>query len=106
VVLLAAWGRTRFLVALTWAALIAIHRLADLHQVREAQSLAAVPPALAPLLFTLLTGLVLVVPILLTAHQIAQGSDAFVRRRSINCGESGIPVPVWLAQLADRRRVP
>jgi hypothetical protein len=30
---------------------------------------------LAPLLFTLLTGLVLVVPIILTVHQITQGSD-------------------------------
>jgi predicted PurR-regulated permease PerM len=53
---------------------------------------------LAPLLFTLLTGLVLLVPIVLAVHQIAQGSDAFAR--SLNqLQQSGIPVPVWLAQL-------
>jgi predicted PurR-regulated permease PerM len=53
---------------------------------------------LAPLLFTLLTGLVLLVPIVLVVHQIAQGSDAFAR--SLNqLQDSGIPVPAWLARL-------
>jgi predicted PurR-regulated permease PerM len=97
VVLLAAWVARDFLVALTWAALIAITvwpiyiRFAWL--IFGGRS-----PALAPLLFTLLTGLVLVVPILLTAHQIAQGSDAFVRALD-QLRESGMPVPFWLAQL-------
>src|SRR5947209_16846137 len=78
VVLLALWVAREFLVALTWAALVAITvwpiyiRFARLISGRRSLSL-------APLLFTLLTGLVLLVPIMLTVHQIAQGSDAFVR---------------------------
>jgi predicted PurR-regulated permease PerM len=95
VVLLAAWVARDFLVALTWAGLIAITiwpiytRLVRLFFTGR---------ALAPLLFTLLTGLVLLVPIVLTAHQIAQGSDAFVLALN-QLRESGIPVPAWLAQL-------
>ena len=97
VVLLALWVARDFLVALTWAALIAITawpiytRFASLTPGGRS-------PVLAPMLFTLLTGLVLLVPIVLTAHQIAQGSDAFVRVLN-QLRESGIPVPVWLAQL-------
>jgi hypothetical protein len=34
----------------------------------------------------------------LTVHQIAQGSDAFVRWVS-QLRRDGIPVPVWVAQL-------
>src|SRR5258705_7542017 len=97
VVLLAAWVARDFLVALTWAALIAI-TVWPIY-IRFARLIfGGRSPALAPLLFTLLTGLVLVVPILLTAHQIAQGSDAFVRALD-QLRESGMPVPVWLAQL-------
>lgn len=97
VVLLAAWVVRDFLVALTWAAVIAI-AVWPIY----IRFTATVPggrfPALAPLLFTLLTGLVLLVPIILAVHQIAQGSDAFAR--SLNALQhSGIPVPVWLAQL-------
>src|ERR1700730_16961983 len=48
--------------------------------------------------FTFLTGLVLLVPIALAAHQIAQGSDTFAQ--SLNrLQESGITVPVWLVRL-------
>lgn len=97
VVLLAAWVARDFLVALIWATVIAISAwpiyirfAARIHGVRS--------PALAPLLFTFLTGLVLLVPIVLAAHQIAQGSNAFAR--SLNqLQESGIPVPVWLVRL-------
>jgi predicted PurR-regulated permease PerM len=97
VVLLALWVAREFLVALTWAALVAITvwpiyiRFARLISGRRSLSL-------APLLFTLLTGLVLLVPIMLTVHQIAQGSDAFVRTLN-RLRESGIAVPAWLAQL-------
>src|SRR5882762_7167783 len=96
IVLLAVWVARDFLVALTWAAVIAItcwpiylcfERLVG-HRSRS----------LAPLLFTLVTGLVLLVPIIVTVHQLAQGSEAFVR--AINrLRESGIAVPAWLAQL-------
>jgi predicted PurR-regulated permease PerM len=52
----------------------------------------------APLLFTLLTGVVLVVPMILTVHQIAQGSDAFAHWVT-QLRQEGIPVPGWVAQL-------
>jgi predicted PurR-regulated permease PerM len=97
VVLLALWVAREFLVALTWAALIAITtwpvyiRFARLISGRRSS-------LLAPLLFTLLTGLVLLVPVILAAHQIAQGSDAFLRALN-RLRESGIAVPIWLAQL-------
>jgi predicted PurR-regulated permease PerM len=97
VVLLALWVARDFLVALTWAAIIAITAW-PIYTRFASLVLGGRSPALAPMLFTLLTGLVLLVPIVLTAHQIAQGSDAFVRVLN-QLRESGIPVPVWLAQL-------
>jgi predicted PurR-regulated permease PerM len=97
VVLLATWVARDFLMALIWAGVIAI--TAWPIYVRFAASIfAGRSPVLAPLLFTFLIGLVLLVPIVWAVHQIAQGSDAFAR--SLNeLQESGIPVPVWLAQL-------
>src|ERR1700675_2464320 len=78
VVLLAAWVARDFLVALTWAAVIAI--TAWPIYIRFATPiLGGRSSALAPLLFTFLTGLVLLVPVILTVHQIAQGSDVFAR---------------------------
>jgi predicted PurR-regulated permease PerM len=95
VVLLAAWVARDFLMALIWAAVIAI-AVWPIY-VRFATSIGR-SPVLAPLLFTFLIGLVLLVPIVWAVHQIAQGSDAFAR--SLNqLQESGIPAPVWLAQL-------
>jgi predicted PurR-regulated permease PerM len=96
VVLLSAWVARDFLVALTWAALIAITTWPI--YTRFARLIPDRRSPLAPLLFTLLTGLVLLVPIVLTAHQIAQGSDAFVQELN-QLRESGISVPTWLAQL-------
>src|ERR1700726_1587085 len=93
VVLLAAWVARDFLVALIWAALIAI--TAWPIYVRFAASIfVGRSPALPPLLFTFLIGLVLMVPIVLAVHQIAQGSDAFARSLK-HLQESGIPVPDW-----------
>ena len=97
VVLLAAWVARDFLVALTWAAVIAI-AVWPIHIRFAISVLGGRSPALASLLFTLLTGMVLLVPIVLAVHQIAQGSDAFAR--SLNqLQQSGIPVPAWLARL-------
>jgi predicted PurR-regulated permease PerM len=97
VVLLAAWIARDFLVALTWAAVIAI-AVWPIYIRFAISVLGGHSPALASLLFTLLTGMVLLVPIVLTVHQIAQGSDAFAR--SLNqLQQSGIPVPAWLARL-------
>jgi predicted PurR-regulated permease PerM len=97
VVLLAFWVARDLLSALAWAAVIAITtwpiyiRFTSL--ISDGRS-----PVLVPMLFTLLTGLVLLVPIILTVHQIAQGSDAFVRWVG-QLRQDGIPVPVWVAQL-------
>jgi predicted PurR-regulated permease PerM len=55
-------------------------------------------PALSALPFTLLTGLVLVVSIVVALHQIAQGSEAFTRWLA-QLQEGGIPVLEWLARL-------
>src|SRR6201996_741894 len=97
VVLLALWVARDFLVALTWAALIAITTWPI--YIRFARLISGRRSSLfAPLLFTLLTGLVLLVPVILAAHQIAQGSDAFLRALN-RLRENGIAVPVWLAQL-------
>src|ERR1700737_2271547 len=97
VVLLAAWVARDFLVALTWAAVIAI-AVWPIYIRFAVSVLGSRSPALASLLVTLLTGLVLLVPIVLVVHQIAQGSDAFAR--SLNqLQDSGIPVPAWLARL-------
>ena len=91
------WVASDFLSAMVWAAVIAITtwpvyiRFATL--ISDGRS-----PVLAPLLFTLLTGLVLVVPIVLTVHQIAQGSDDFVHWIT-QMRQDGIPVPGWVAQL-------
>jgi predicted PurR-regulated permease PerM len=96
-IVLGLWVARDFLVALTWAGLIAITawpiytRFATL----LAGSRASV---LAPLLFTILTGLVLLVPVALAMHQLAQGSDALARSLK-QLQENGIPVPAWLAQL-------
>src|SRR6195256_2534168 len=96
-VLLALWVASDFLSAMVWAAVIAITtwpvyiRFATL--ISDDRS-----PVLAPLLFTLLTVLVLVVPIILTVHQITQGSDAFVLWVT-KLRQDGIRVPGWVAQL-------
>src|SRR3981189_3678236 len=88
-VILALWVASDFLSALTWAAVIAITTWPI--YVRFARLIGdGRPTVLAPLLFTLLTGLVLIVPVLLTVHQIAQGSDAFARWVS-ELRESGLP---------------
>ena len=94
--LLALWVASDFLPALTWATVIAVttwpvyNRFTTLCGGRS--------PALAALLFTFLTGVVLLVPIILTVHQITQGSDAFVRWIT-QLRENGIPVPAWVGQL-------
>jgi predicted PurR-regulated permease PerM len=96
-VLLAIWIASEFLSALTWAALVAITswpiytRFAAFLDGTRSQ-------VVAPLLFTLLTAFALLVPVLLTVHQIAQGSDDFTRWVS-QLRENGLAVPGWVAQL-------
>ena len=97
VVILALWVARDFLIAFTWAALIAI-TCWPLYRRFAARMFGGRAAALSALLFTVLAGLVLLVPLVLGVHQIAQGSDAFAR--AVNqLQASGIPVPAWLARL-------
>jgi len=96
-VLLALWVASDFLSALTWAAIIAIATWPI--YTRFAMLIAGGrAPAMAALLFTLLTGLALLVPVILTVHQIAQGSEGFARWVG-QLRADGLPVPGWVAQL-------
>jgi predicted PurR-regulated permease PerM len=96
VVFLALWVARDFLVALIWAGVIAITTWP--FYVRFAQLISGRPSLLASLLFTCIIGLVLLIPIVLTVRQVAQGSDAFVHVLN-RLRESGVVVPAWLAQL-------
>jgi predicted PurR-regulated permease PerM len=96
-VALAAFIATGFLPALAWAAVIAITtwpaylRFAALFPERRAA-------VLAPLLFTLITCIVLLMPLMLALHQLAQASDAFMGWLA-QLRDSGAPVPAWTTQL-------
>jgi predicted PurR-regulated permease PerM len=96
-VLLALWVASEFLSALTWAAVIAITSW-PIYTRFAAFIDGSRSRVLPPLLFTLLTAFVLLVPVVLTVHQIAQGSDDFARWVS-QLQENGLAVPNWVAQL-------
>jgi predicted PurR-regulated permease PerM len=95
--LLAVWVAWYFLLAVAWAGAIAITvwpiytRFSFVTSDRRA-------PALPVMLFPVLTGLVLVVPTVVALHQIAQGSEAFIRWLA-HLEEVGIPVPDWVVRL-------
>ena len=97
VVALAAWVATDFLPALAWAAVIAITtwpayvRFAALFPEGRATYV-------APLLFTLIASVALLIPLMLALQQIAQASDAFMRWLT-QLQESGVPVPEWVTPL-------
>jgi predicted PurR-regulated permease PerM len=95
-VLLAAWVARDFLTALSWAGLIAV-TVWPIYA-RLAALIPAERGVLAPLLFTLLTGMVLIIPLTAGMHQIALGSSSFASVLRELQG-SGLPVPSWLAQL-------
>jgi predicted PurR-regulated permease PerM len=92
---LALWIGGDFLPALTWAAILAITtwpvyvRFASLSEERG---------LLAPLVFTLLVGLILFLPVALATYHIAQQGDA-VLAWIAESRERGIAVPEWIAQL-------
>jgi predicted PurR-regulated permease PerM len=94
---LALWMGGDFLPALGWAAILAItmwplySRCASF--LGESRS-----PILAPLIFTLLAGVILFLPLALAAHQIAQ-QGATVFSWIAQARERGIAVPGWVAQL-------
>lgn len=96
-VALAAWVAADFLPAIAWAAVIAITTWPA-----YARFAALIPERpwryVAPLLFTAVVSVVLIVPLMLAVHQLAQASDVFVRWVG-QLQEGGIPVPPWVAQL-------
>src|SRR5258705_5219228 len=75
VLFLAAWVAHDFLAALTWAAVIAVAAW-PIYIRFATRTIGGRSSALAALLFTLLTGLVLLVPIVLSVHQISPGRHA------------------------------
>jgi predicted PurR-regulated permease PerM len=97
VVLLALWIARDFLAALAWGSVIAIttwpayRRFTGLISDQHAS-------VLAPLLFTVFTGFVLLLPLVLALHKITQESDALLAWLA-RSRETGIPVPDWIAQL-------
>src|SRR3977135_4532603 len=90
-IVLGLWVARDFLVALTWAGLIAIAAwpIYTRFAMRLAGSRASV---LAPFVFTLLAGLILPAPVALAMHQLAQGSDALASSLK-QLQANGIPVP-------------
>jgi predicted PurR-regulated permease PerM len=97
VVAAAAWVAWEFLAALVWAAIIAIatwplyNRLATAIGGKRSQ-------ILAPLCFTLVMACFVIVPTMLLARQIAEGSGVLLA--SLNSlGINGIAAPPWLLRL-------
>ena len=96
-VLLGLWILHRFLAALAWATILAIAlwplywRLARAFSPRGHR-------ILAPLVLTLLVGLVLIVPLLYVAFELARESGSFVRYLG-EVRDSGLPMPPWLPRL-------
>ena len=94
--LLVLWVAWDFLAPLAWAAVIAITVWPA--YVRFADPLpGGAAGVLAPLAFTLLIGIMLLVPVVLLVQHVAQGGDAFVRWVT-ELRENGIPVPGWILQ--------
>jgi hypothetical protein len=96
-VLLALFVSRSFLPALAWAAIIAITawpvyaRFAGVISRNHAA-------VLAPLLFTLLTGLLVFLPIALAAQQAAEEGDRLLQWLT-GLRETGVTIPEWLVQL-------
>jgi len=94
---LALWVGGDFLPAFGWAAILAI-TMWPLYS-RCAFFLGrSRSPILAPLIFTLLAGLILFLPLALAAHQVTQQGGA-VFSWIAKAREGGITVPAWVAQL-------
>lgn len=94
---LALWVAADFLSPLAWAAVIAI-TLWPFYIRVAGHDIADHSPTLAPLLTTIVTGIVLFGPILLAVHKLGQESQSLVQAVT-GMRENGIPVPGWVAQL-------
>lgn len=96
-VLLGLWIARGFLLAIAWGIVIALalwplyERFAQLLPQRGRN-------VLAPLLFTLATGLILLVPLVFAALQVAQEAQGAIEWL-VQLQENGIPPPSWLMQI-------
>ena len=94
-VFLALWLARDFLAPIGWAVVVAIAtwplytRFASRFRHRN---------WLAPLLFTLMVGIILLLPIFLTINEITQDSDT-IAQWFTNLHQNGLAVPPWLADI-------
>jgi len=90
------WTAAEFLPALIWATILAVTLWP--FYVRIAARLSGGPSTLSALLFTVLVGLTLFLPLALVAYAIAQQSDV-VAAWITQSREGGIQVPEWVVRL-------
>jgi len=96
-VLLGLWILHRYLAALGWAAVLAI-ALWPLYRRLIGALAGRGRQVLAPLIFTLLIGLVFIVPFVYAAVEVARETQVFVQYL-VDARHTGIPVPEWIPQL-------
>jgi predicted PurR-regulated permease PerM len=94
--LLGLWIVHRFLPAVAWATILAI-ALWPLYR-RAAGAFPRRQRVLLPLAATLLVGLVLIVPLVYAAVEVAQEGGSLIRYIA-EVRHSGLPIPPWLAAL-------
>jgi predicted PurR-regulated permease PerM len=94
---LAFWVARDFINALAWASVIAITTW-PLYQRFAARGANGRSTVLAPLVFTLLVGVLLLVPIGLAAHAFGRESQGLIEWIT-QLRENGVPVPGWIAQM-------
>jgi len=90
------WTAADFLPALIWATILAV-ALWPLY-VAAAARMSSGPSTLSALLFTVLVGLTLFLPMALAAYAVAQQSDV-IGSWITQSRENGIKVPEWVARL-------
>lgn len=95
--LLALWVARDFLTSLAWGAVLAI-TLWPLYLRVAGRGPARLSPILGPLFVTLLTGFLMFGPILLAVHELGKESDRTLHAIT-ELRQSGLAVPVWLAQI-------
>ncbi len=96
-VLLGLWIVHRFLPALAWATILAIALWPVYRRVMPASSRGG-PRVLAPLVLTALVGLILIVPLVYAAVEVARESGDFLQYID-EVRRSGLAMPVWLPRL-------
>jgi predicted PurR-regulated permease PerM len=94
--LLSVWLACDFLAPIGWAVVVAIATW-PLY-LRFTSHFRNAPPSVAPLLFTLIVGVMLLLPIFLAINQVAQDSDTIAQWFK-DLRRHGIAVPPWLGEI-------